>query len=170
MNERRQRWVLPVLAIIFLAPLLLAMVIYHKSSWRPDSGLQHGELIDSAQVAPLPVADDLLLGRWTLLYRSDSSCDDSCHNLLDTLRRVRLAQDRAMGRVQCMLVLSDATRYSRANDTKLQVVAAKNWPLPAEQVFLVDPRGVPVLRYRAGFDPRGLIKDLQRLLRLAGES
>lgn len=168
MSGRRQRWVLSILAIIFLAPLLLARAVYHQPSWQPDSGLQHGELLDQTQLALSPVPADLLHGHWTLLYRNEGPCEQSCHELLATLHRVRLAQDRAMRRVQRILVAPQAIAQSDS-EPDLRIVTAANGSLPAGQVYLVDPRGVPVLRYQPGFDPRGLIKDLQRLLRLAGE-
>jgi hypothetical protein len=38
-------------------------------------------------------------------------------------------------------------------------------PRSGVQVWLVDPHGFLVLRYREGFDPSGLRKDLSRLIR-----
>ena len=38
---------------------------------------------------------------------------------------------------------------------------------PQSELYLVDPRGFLVLRYAAGFDPRDLQADLERLLRIS---
>lgn len=184
MNARAQHFVPAALAAVFLAPLVLAWVVYHQPAWHPQGGLQHGELLQPVQPLtppPLISADGahldaaLFQGRWTLLYRSAGRCDASCRNLMDTLRRVRLAQGKAMDRVQRILVEpeplgADDTALGRI-DPSLRIAAAEqHWPLPAGSVYLVDPQSNLVLRYRPGFDPQGLLKDLQRLLRLAGEA
>ena len=168
MKSQGQKWILPTLAVVFLAPLLLAWAVYHQPEWRPPAGLQHGELLDPSQPPIAPAGNELLLGHWTLLYRNAGPCEADCRDLLDTLRRVRLAQDRSMRRVQRLLLLPESESYT-ANEPDLRMAPAENWNLPAGSVYLVDPRGVSVLRYRPGFDTRGLIKDLQRLLRRTGE-
>ncbi len=182
MNTRAQHLVPAALAAVFLAPLALAWAIYHQPAWHPQGGLQHGELLDPVQPLTSPplmgaagerLDATLFQGRWTLLYHSAGPCDESCRALMDTLRRVRLAQGKAMNRVQRVLVEpaplgKDDAALGRSN-RGLRIAAAERWPLPAGSVYLVDPQGNLVLRYRPGFDPQGLLKDLQRLLRLAGE-
>jgi cytochrome oxidase Cu insertion factor (SCO1/SenC/PrrC family) len=179
MKFRSQLFVPAALAAVFLAPLVVAWAIYHQPAWHPRGGLQHGELLSPAQrfaAPPLITAageqlePSLFQGRWTLLYRSAGQCDHACRVLMDTLGRVRLAQGRAMNRVQRVLV-EPGPLVADANlaGGDLQVAAAARWPLPSGSVYLLDPGGNLVLRYRPGFDPQGLLKDLQHLLRATGE-
>ena len=37
----------------------------------------------------------------------------------------------------------------------------------ADSVWLVDPLGNMILRYPPGYEPRGLLKDIKRLLKLS---
>jgi len=43
------------------------------------------------------------------------------------------------------------------------VTAGPAWD--REHVYLVDPNGNVMMRWRAGDDPRGMLRDLERLLR-----
>jgi cytochrome oxidase Cu insertion factor (SCO1/SenC/PrrC family) len=182
MSLARPRMMIVLIAAIFAAPLALAWLLYHGGHWQPSRGLQHGELLQPLQplvVSTLSSADGLpfdgaqLRGRWTLLYHSSNRCADDCQQLLMTLQHVRLAQGQAMTHVQRVLVLSappgdEEARQLRGSGNDLRVVTAASWPLASGSVYLLDPQGNLVLRYRPGFEPRGLLQDLQRLLRLSG--
>jgi len=168
------------LTMVFLVPLLLAWTIYQQPDWHPHGSLQNGELLLPVQRFVPPAMTDrhgtvvdetLFRGHWTLFYRNTGSCEDECRAMLDTLDRVRLAQGKAMRRVQRVLLLPSADASGAVPDSSdLHVVAAKQWPLPAGSVYLLDPQGNLVLRYRPGFEPQGLLDDLHRLLRMAGEA
>jgi len=185
----QRKWTILIgLAAVFGLPLLLAWAMYHYQPFEERGGLAHGELLTPAQrllVPDLrtlddhPVDRDLFRGKWTLLYHApagdgETGCDADCRSLMDTLRRVRLAQGKSMRHVQRVLVEPAAAAPSSGGldqglDKGLQVVKAEHWPLPAGSVYVIDPQGFLVLRYRPGFEPKGLLKDLQRLLRLSGE-
>lgn len=186
-NHPRQWTILAGLAAVFILPLLLAWAMYHYQPFEHRGALAHGELLTPAQrlqvsglraVDDTPIGGDLFRGKWTLLYHvpaakaqsaDRSGCDGDCRMLMDTLRRVRLAQGKSMRHVQRVLVEPAVAAPPNGLDKGLQVVKAEHWPLPAGSVYVVDPQGFLVLRYRPGFDPKGLLKDLQRLLRLSGE-
>ncbi len=181
MNGIRTLPVMSALLAIFLTPLLLAWASYHTAVPIHHVGLQHGELLLPLQrFEPPPLAENdgrrvdahLFVGHWTLLVRSNGRCADECLQLLATLRNVRLAQGRAMTRVQRVLVVPARTDFplQASGERDLRMAVAARWPLPSGSVYLLDPQGHLVLRYPPGFAPRGLLADLQRLLRLSGES
>lgn len=173
--------VLLALTVIFAAPLAGAWALYHAAGEQPQGGLQHGELLlPLHRLEPLPLnAVDgkpldgaIFHGRWTLLYHSDH-CVADCQQLLSLLQRVRLAQGQSMAQVQRVLVLDalppdNEIAHLVAGSSDLRVVSASRWPLESGYVYLLDPQGNLVMRYPPGFEPRGLLKDLRRLLRLAG--
>jgi len=181
-TPQRQWTILLSLAAVFALPLLGAWAMYHYQPFEKRGELANGELItppQRLQVAGLQTldgapVDDLFHGKWTLLYHAQASegqlaCAADCQSLMDTLRRVRLATSKSMRHVQRVLVQPTGTAAPVGVDDGLQVVQADSWPLDSGSVYVVDPQGYVALRYRPGFEPKGLLKDLQRLLRLSGK-
>ncbi|MFO7582001.1 SCO family protein [Guyparkeria sp.] len=183
-NANRRQWIILLsLAAIFILPLAASWTMYTLQPFEKRGGLEHGELITPAEKVPVtglitldgePVDASLFQGKWTLLYHVPASenqagCDADCRALMDTLRRVRLAQDEGMRVVQRVLLEPAGTGQPADFDPGLQVLESNQWPLARGSVYVVDRQGYLVLRYDAGFDPQGLLKDLERLLRLAGE-
>lgn len=120
-RDRRQRWYVIALALLFFAPLGLAFFLYYGSvGWRPAGRVNHGELIDPprplpALELPLVAADpvtagsvatsrstdpDFLKHKWTLLYWGPGTCSQRCRAILYNTRQVRTALNRDRGRVQ----------------------------------------------------------------------
>ncbi len=169
MKPVRQVIILLALAVIFSAPLVLAWGVYHDARWHPRAGLQYGELLLPLQPVTATLDPSIFRGHWTLLYHSGERCDTDCTRLLATLQHIRLAQGQAMSQVQRVLVLTKPPAGQPGIDgDDLRIVTADHWPLPSSWVYLLDPQGNMVLRYRPGFEPRGLLKDLQRLLKQSG--
>ena len=192
MLPKRKGPVFLSLLMIFGLPLLMAWFIFHYYAGTFHGGLEHGELITPARKLDPPlmhnlqgdvVPTDLFRGKWTLVYRVpnqgnatgngvDNPCDKDCLALMDTLRRVRIAQDRSMLEVRRVLSLPESAArvpgIADQFDKGLHVVTAADWPLQAGSVYLIDPQGFLVLRYPPGFDPTGLLKDLKHLLRVVG--
>ncbi len=180
------------LLLIFGIPLVLAWLVFHYYAGIFKGGLEHGELLPSGQKLAPPlihdlqgnaVSPDLFRGKWTLVYHIPdrkagtsnglaNPCDKDCLALMDTLRRIRIAQDRSMREVRLVLVLPQYAEQvpglADQFDKGLHVVTADDWPLHAGSVYLIDPQGFLVMRYPPGFIPNGLLKDLKLLLKLAG--
>lgn len=179
---------LALIVALFLLPFVVASGLF-AIGWRP-SGHSHGELTsDAALPAPLPldglqaVGDsplpDALAGRWTLVLLSEGACDALCETRLATLRRVQVATYKNMPRVRRLWVAPAGEAQAAASRLLAQwpdLVAASPrspaWmaqlPAPGEpphRVLLLDPSGRPVLHYPEPFDPRGVLHDLQRLLK-----
>ena len=182
-GNRRQRLILLSLAAIFILPLAASWAMYSLQPFETRGGLEHGELLTPVERVPVaglktldgaPVDASLFQGKWTLLHHlpageNQLGCDADCRSLMDTLRRVRLAQDEGMRVVQRVLLEPAGTARPAAFDDGLKVLASRQWPKAKGSVYIVDRQGFLVLRYDAGFDPQGLLEDLERLLRLAGE-
>lgn len=190
---QRKGVVIGGLILIFGLPLALAWLVFQLHAGSFKGGLEHGELITPAQqFSPPPMSNgqgeaisgDLFRGKWTLVYHTPdhktnsvpsqaNPCDQHCLDLMDTLSRIRLAQDRAMREVRIVLALptteeSPQTDGTKWVDSNIHVVTTDHWPLVPGSVYIVDPQGFLVLRYPPGFEPTGLLKDLKHLLKLAG--
>jgi len=131
---RSRRSVLLLLALVFVAPLLLAFALYYGSSWRPAGHTNHGALIEPArslpltalpQVTPAPAAssgargdsDDsaagdplaaanVLTGKWSLVYVGRGDCDTECRNTLYFMRQTHLGLANLIPRVQRVFLVT----------------------------------------------------------------
>jgi cytochrome oxidase Cu insertion factor (SCO1/SenC/PrrC family) len=185
--RRRNVRVLALLAALFFLPLLLSFVLYYGTSWRPAAQVNHGELISPVRPLPqvtLPVVEGPwpgFKGSWTLVYLGDGRCDEHCHAALTMSRQTRLALNNDMGRVQRLFLATGGGRdhqYLQKEHPGLAVLDASGpaasqlvLAFPADgaslSVFVVDPLGNLMMRYDARENPRGLLQDLQKLLRLS---
>lgn len=188
----RPRLMLLFIIACFMVPLVAAWWLV--GHWTPAGTGQHGELLDPAR--PLPVLrftpldegglDGMALrGRWGLVYvGSAAACDASCRTALYDLRQVRLALGKDIGRVKTVLLFDDVPaaelRQWLATEHAAMVVGVADFaarteltgafPTPGatgEWIYLLDPLGNLLMRYPAGGEPRGMLEDLRRLLRLS---
>ncbi len=115
----RKRGTFFLLALLFLAPLLVAFYLYYGTGgWRPSGSINRGELITPAR--PLPpvqlttpegsvTAAEFLRGKWSLIYVTsmpDGTCDARCREALYQIRQVRLSLNEKAERVQRVLLYS----------------------------------------------------------------
>ena len=179
-----------LLASLFFVPLAAAAWLYFSSGWRPARGVEHGELIDPARplsgfaftwpdgtTAPIGV----LRGHWFLVVLVDGKCNSRCADALEELSRVRLALDKDMDRVRRVLLHDGrccGPAGPAASGPDLLILGAggesgASWraQFPRDGggpgIYLVDPQGNLLMRYRNADDGAGILKDLERLLRLS---
>jgi hypothetical protein len=159
-----------VLAAIFFLPVLASFWMYYFTDWRPAGSTAHGMLIQP----PVQLANgEMFHDKWTLLYVADGGCDPACMNALYIARQTRLLLNKDMQRVNRVL-LSNAPvedpgvtlldTSSPAADGILRAIPAAQ---RANGLFIVDPLGNLVMRYDARENPKGLLDDLKKLLKLS---
>ncbi len=176
-----------VLGLVFACalPMLAAYLVY--LGWRPDHGVNHGDLLETRALPAAQLTDlagqrfssEALRGKWQLLTIQSPSCDQRCQRLLYVMRQVRLTQGENMGRVGQLWLLAgsgvpEATLLAEHPEMLVARAADPAWyaafPVASElsaHVYLVDPLGNLVLRYEGSADPQGMIKDLTRLLKVS---
>ncbi len=193
--RRRNLRTILALAALFFVPLAASFWLYYGSDWRPGGRTNHGELIDPARPLPaatLPVItenvdpaarprSDLFQGRWSLVYVAPGPCQDACRRALYVMRQTRLALNNDMTRVQRVWLVTGACcehAFLAQQHPGLLLADASGPPaapllarFPAEarstSVFVVDPLGNLMMRYDIQHNPRGLLDDLRKLLRLS---
>jgi hypothetical protein len=127
-----------------------------------------------------------LRGRWTYVLFDDGSCStERCDDQLYLTRQTRLAMNKDVERVQRLLVL-DATPSPalrrRLDDQHpdlrwvvlgadaealLNSFAGKGFDATGRSFFLVDPLGNLMMAYDLEVPAKGLMKDLQKLLKVS---
>lgn len=179
-EKRKGRRMLLGLLLFFTLPIALVLLL-HLTGYRPG-GSSYGTLVSPPQPLALTGLRNLqgqpftLAGwrdKWSLLYVADGDCAATCQQQVQLLRQVHATLGKDIERARRVLLLPAtadrtglATLQQRYPD--LVVLLADAPPqLPGQPhgVFLADPLGNLMMRYPAGYDPQGLRKDLQRLLR-----
>lgn len=187
----RGRRTLIGLAALFFVPLMFSFWLYYAGGWRPDGKTNNGELItpvrpleDVAFTLPdgtTSARAGLLRDKWSFVYVGSGACDEACQRALWTMRQTRLLLAEDMKRVQRVFIAtSDCcnTEFLEREHRGLDVVqpldpAARELvaQFPAEQrdttVFVVDPLGNLMLRFDTRQNPKGLLKDIEKLLKLS---
>jgi hypothetical protein len=177
----KQRRTLLVLVAVFFAPLAAAFILYYGVGWRPAGGSNHGELLDPIKSLPPDAAP--LAGKWALVYVGSGACaEETCRHALWMARQTRLALNQEMDRVNrallavencCDLAFLDQEHKGiRVFDVSAPELRAELLGLlpagdPSPYLFIVDPRGNIVMRYDTRKEPRGLLDDMKKLLKLS---
>lgn len=182
-KSTRSLWLIGLLCV---APVVASYVAYYF--WQPAGHINYGELVSAP---PLPnvrahLADGsafemkALRGKWVFLMVDAAQCGETCQRKLFTLRQLRLTQGKDMDRIERAWLISDdgalapkllddfrGTYFIRAGDGSL--IKALPAGRPAEEsIYLIDPLGNIVLRYPHDGDPKKMIKDLARVLKISG--
>ena len=187
---------LATLAALFLLPLAMAFCTYYATDWRPSGHLNHGQLISPARPLPAvalprvsletstpaaPPAPTPFRSHWSLVYVGGGDCDAACREALYVMRQTRIGLNNNMTRVERVFLVSRGccNRPLLAREQAGLVVLDASVP-PAESLlalfpaagrehtlFVVDPLGNLMMSYDARGNPRGLLEDLQKLLRLS---
>jgi len=188
-SQRRVRRQFLLVASLFIVPLATAMLLYYYSGWRPAVGA-HGELVNPPRpltVSGLMLRDgrvapaDVFQGKWSLVHDAGAACDERTRALLDELAHVRLALDKDSERVRRVLLhqgACDSVEFLSRDADLLVLVAVgpagkaflSQFPPALEAghgIYIVDPHGNLMMAYPAAGSARGLLKDLERLLRLS---
>jgi hypothetical protein len=186
----RGRAALIGLAALFFLPLLGSFYLYYIGGWRPEGGTNNGELISPAR--PLTAitlnerdgtspSQTLLQDKWSLIYIGDGRCDKACQHALWTIRQTRLLLAEDMDRVQRIFIADKACCNDAFLDREhpgLEVITAEDdvtrqWlgQFPRDSmvpsVYIVDPLGNLMMRFDTRENPKGLLKDLEKLLKLS---
>jgi len=175
-----------LLAAVFVLPFAIGTGLFW-SGWRPAKFANHGELLQPARALPddglrdveghpLPTAE--LRGKWLLLRVAHAPCDATCENELQQIQQVHIALNKEQSRVRRVFISGGeasslaALRRSFPNLTLARLepdVEHAAWQGvftgSGRELYLVDPLGNVMMRYADPADLRGVLKDLERLLK-----
>ena len=162
---------------VFAAPIAASMLAYRYAHLEPTAN--HGELLlPPAQVPDRamegaggkPFSFGALKGRWILVAADAGACGEACLAKLVAMRQVRLALGVNASRVARVFLADDGrapdgTALAAFPGMERAVLPAGTAAWDRRHVYLVDPNGNVMMRWRAGDDPKGMLRDLERLLR-----
>ena len=178
------RRTLLLLAAVFFLPFLVGSGLFWLD-WRPGKFANHGELLQP----PLPLPESGLLhadgsalpsaewrGKWLLLMPVQDACDASCQDHLQQMLKVHVALNKEQSRLQRVLMVNgvaDSTNLAQVQqrfpDLLIASTAAEAWKKAfadhRQTIYVVDPLANVMMRYVEPGDMRGVLKDLERLLK-----
>lgn len=173
---------LALVASIFALPIIASYVAYLYFPPKPTAN--YGELLLPPAQAPAATFRQVgggsfgfasLQGGWVLVASDAAACARPCLEKLVMMRQVRLALGRDASRVTRVFVVEDGRAPEPALLEPFQgtvvLIAPEGTKLPPgpgndrAHVYLVDPHGNVMMRWPAPDDGKGMLKDLQRLLK-----
>ena len=192
-TRKKNSLIMGVITLAFLSPLLVAWwSLNFTDVIAAGDKSNHGDLISPPRpLADLPLHDPVaardyqLHGKWNLLYLGDQCAGETCLDNLYRMRQIHAAMDKHSLRVQRVLLLREqdaaalrsiltpyagqriikADAAARARLIPLFKLDAEDQPLLTRRLYIIDPRGNLRMSYPPAADPRGIIKDLKKLLK-----
>lgn len=182
---------LKMLAILLVcvAPVVASYFTYYVV--RPEGRRNFGQLIDpqlpmpsAATVSLAGVAGNLheLAGQWLLVSVASGACNDACTRHLYLQRQLRESLGKEKDRVDWVWLVDDEAPVAeqlrgglqQAHVLRIRHDDVAAWLAPAsghvlaDHLYLVDPKGMWMMRFPPGLEPATAAKvksDLERLLR-----
>jgi hypothetical protein len=172
-----------LIAALFFGPLLIAAWLYYGGqALQPEERANHGALLE-----PIVSLLDAVPGSkihdsraWRLLYAEDGECGEACRRALYILRQSRLMLGKEMDRVErvflhgaeppdTLLGAEEQQGLVALHDPALRAALDDRKPaaLPAGGFFLIDPHGNLVMYFSPDIEPRDMVDDIKRLLKLS---
>lgn len=178
---------------VFFVPILVAWWLnLHTDQWRPSVTTNHGTLVVPARplsalglrhLAGAPFDEGFLQGAWTLVFIGSVPCGADCARQLYKVRQARLALGKDMSRVRCLFAVVGTTKaeavskWDGSEPGLFLARATPQWlepfqldreePGKADRIYLVDPEGQLMMEYDVTTAASGILKDLQRLLKIS---
>jgi hypothetical protein len=126
-------------------------------------------------------SSELMRGKWSVVYIGAGNCDEPCRQALYVMRQTRLSLNNEMSRVERLFFTTEnccTWEFLEHEHSGLVVVDATTpdvtrllHEFPADgrpySLFIVDPLGNLMMSYDARQNPKGLLEDLRKLLRLS---
>lgn len=176
-------------ASILGLPIIIVMVtsfMYFNNWMTPSGRVNHGLLltpviqVDQLTTTPAP---EIAIDKWQLILRVEGACDSSCENWVKDLRQLHVALGKFESRVS-RLYLSDQEApevvneigYYRIITGSLRPLSELSDELSMESkskisgntsILIADPLGNTMLHYDQTTNPKDIITDIKKMLKLS---
>ena len=187
MSEKKTTWArvqMALIAAVFLGPLVVATFMYYSGSFVPEGRVNAGALLEPTvnvlDAVPESETARNADGYWVLIYANDGQCDAACEDALYTTRQSRLMLGREMERVQrvflhgetppdTVFIAEEHAGLITTRDSGFSELLNNKKPatLEAGGYFLMDPLGNLVMYFEPTINPRDMVDDIKRLLKLS---
>lgn len=186
----RSNTTLWILVGAFVLPMIVAYAYFFLAD---DYQLgNHGDLlqpviqIESLQMTDSngkPISRDELVHHWKMFMVSGSDCKENCQQSLYYMRQINIALGKNADRFKHMIIHTSpmSSEFNRLMTTEygetVQAYATLDRlerilpglvdPEGMNAIFIMDPLGNIMMRFPSGTDPKLILKDLNRLLKIS---
>ena len=192
-SNKKNKIIIIVIVLVFITPTILSWYVFNHTNFLESRGASnYGQIITPPiQLEDLSLIDPLnaernntLHGKWSMIYVAES-CDDICMQNVYRMRQIHMGVGKHSLRVQKVLFLTNQNVEELSSlfinfkgqqvintsiidiDVLLDKFRFKNFsePLKSERIYISDPLGNLMMSYPSDINPKGILKDLKKLLR-----
>lgn len=187
-NSQRSNTVLWLLLASFLIPAIAAYGYFFFGD-RPTPHSNGELIIPVVDIESLKLKDVLgneldrqaLTPKWRMYYFAGSVCSTNCINNLYNMRQINIALGKNQDRVQHAIIhLETADQaftelleaeyketFRLTTDSQNLPEALHNDVATSPAIYLMDPNGNIMMRFPESLDPKLILKDINKLLKIS---
>ena len=191
--NKKNKIIITAIIIVFTGPLILSWFIFNHTDFLEARGTSnYGQIIkppvlleDFSLVDPTNLErKNTLYGKWSMIFVAES-CDEICMENVYRMRQIHMGIGKHSLRVQKVLFLTNQhpgelsklfINYAGQQvintdsvdlDTLLDKFRSEKVinPTKAGHIYISDPLGNLMMSYPSDIKPKGILKDLKKLLR-----
>ena len=186
----KNRLILIGIIMLFVTPIIASWyLVFFTDYQRNNQGVHHGMLVDPViKVGEIEVKtledDSLTQGgtRWTWVFFVEDRGYEDCSKKLYKVRQLRLALGKEIDKIDRLLVTKSKIDWSLFSEAYagqkilesgmqdyevLMKAFGSHKQFNPKSIYLMDPYGFLMMQYSADAEPKGMIRDLERLIRNA---
>lgn len=146
-------WLVWGVAII---PVCLAVLMYLLGVMLPKDKTHGGELLRDQHIRQWQLRGEQTEKRWSLLLTTPGECKSRCDEWIGTLENIHTALGKDRPRVLVERIIPDST-----------LMQPQEFEGLGTAVWIVDPLGNLVLKYSLNEEPKIVLRDLRKLLKVS---
>lgn len=139
------------------------------------------EKLELTDVLDEPIPRKELTTTWRMYYIAADSCPEQCEKSLYNMRQINIALGKNQSRVNHMVLHSETAQpefidlleqqypqllRARMPQQKLQLLQLQN-PTQKSAIYLMDPHGNIMMRFTDGLDPKLILREINKLLKVS---
>ena len=192
-SNKKNKIIIIVIVLVFITPSTLSWYVFNHTNFLESRGASnYGQIITPPiQLEDLSLIDPLnaernntLHGKWSMIYVAES-CDEICMENVYRMRQIHMGIGKYSLRVQKVLFLTNQHPGELSklfiNYAGQQVISTDSvdldallgkfrsekiiTPTKAGHIYISDPLGNLMMSYPPEINPKGILKDLKKLLR-----
>ena len=174
--------------LLFFIPIITSWYLVFYTDFMHDAqGIQHGKLISpvisigAINAKEISTMDEVVIEKkWVLVFIQNNLCNEFCKERLYQVRQIRLALGEDRDKVDRLVIFNQINDLNELKDSysgqkfidqsfmNYQGLVKKfndSYTDKKNPIFLLDPYGFLMMQYPEGTEPKGIIKDIERLIR-----
>ena len=186
----KNRLILIGIIMLFVTPIIASWyLVFFTDYQRNNQGVHHGMLVDPVikvgEIEVKTLEDDSLTQvgtRWTWVFFVEDRGYEDCSKKLYKVRQLRLALGKEIDKIDRLLVTKSKIDWSPFSEAYagqkilesgmqdyevLMKAFGSHKQFNPKSIYLMDPYGFLMMQYSADAEPKGMIRDLERLIRNA---